>query len=80
MLPLCDVDSMLPIAQTGESWNRCVRPKAVGAWNLHELTKALPSLEQFVMFSSVVSWIGHQGAPSPAHPSSLGPHLTFCPW
>ena len=48
-----------------------MRPKAIGAWNLHELTKALPSVEQFVLFSSVVSWVGHQGASSTTRPSSL---------
>ena len=61
----------LSMSQTGESWNRCVRPKAIGAWNLHELTKALPNLEQFVLFSSVVSWVGHQGARSVTCLSSL---------
>ena len=61
-------------AQTGESWNRCVRPKATGAWHLHELTKALPEVEQFVLFSSIVSWVGHQGAlPLPARRASLLP-------
>ena len=42
-----------------------MRPKATGAWNLHELTKALPEVEQFVLFSSIVSWVGHQGALPP---------------
>ena len=57
------LEPFTPAPQTGESWNRCVRPKALGAWNLHEQTKALPELEHFVLFSSISSWIGHQGAP-----------------
>ena len=64
MVASASVSDVLSIPQTGESWNRCVRPKAIGAWNLHELTKALPNLEQFVLFSSIVCWVGHQGARS----------------
>ncbi len=63
-------------AQTGESWNRCVRPKATGAWHLHELTKALPEVEQFVLFSSIVSWVGHQGALPP--PARRAPRPPAC--
>ncbi len=53
----------LRTVQDGESWNRAIKPKALGAWNLHELSQSADSLEQFVVFSSVVSSIGHQGAP-----------------
>jgi fatty acid synthase len=49
-------------AQDGESWNKAIKPKAWGAWHLHELSLRLPHCEQFVMFSSIVSSIGHQGA------------------
>ena len=61
------------IAQTGESWNRCVRPKALGAWNLHEQTKALPELEHFVLFSSISSWVGLPGAPQNPAPNKQPP-------
>ena len=50
------------LLQHGESWNRAIRPKAVGAWNLHELSLGLKELEHFVLFSSVVSSMGHQGS------------------
>ncbi len=48
--------------QDGESWNKAVRPKAVGGWNLHNLSLKMKDLEHFVIFSSIVSSIGHQGA------------------
>lgn len=47
--------------QDGESWNKAVRPKALGAWNLHELSLSMKELQHFVIFSSIVSSIGHQG-------------------
>ena len=50
------------LLQDGESWNRAIRPKAVGAWNLHELSLGLKELEHFVIFSSVVASMGHQGS------------------
>ncbi len=37
-----------------------MRPKAIGAWNLHLLTKHIP-LDLFVLFSSVTSTIGNPG-------------------
>ena len=49
------------VAQDGESWNKAIKPKAVGAWNLHELSLGLKQLQHFVIFSSIVSSIGHQG-------------------
>ena len=49
--------------QDGASWNKAIKPKAWGAWHLHELSLRLPHCEQFVMFSSIVSSIGHQGVP-----------------
>ena len=51
----------LPAAQDGESWNKAIRPKAAGAWNLHALSLGLPELQHFVMFSSIVAAIGHHG-------------------
>ena len=50
-------------AQTGESWNKVVRPKALGAWNLDAATRGLPALEHFVCFSSIVASLGNAGAP-----------------
>lgn len=37
-----------------------MRPKALGAWNLHEASRSTP-LEAFVMFSSVATFIGNAG-------------------
>ncbi|CAK0786732.1 hypothetical protein CVIRNUC_009946 [Coccomyxa viridis] len=47
--------------QTGESWNAPIIPKAYGALNLDALSDSLPHLEQFVIFSSVVSSTGNEG-------------------
>ena len=52
----------LPPAQTGASWNTAVRPKALGAWNLHAAVEGVPSLEHFVCFSSIVGTLGNTGA------------------
>ena len=49
------------LVQDGESWNKAVQPKAVGGWNLHNLSLRMKELEHFVIFSSIVSSIGHQG-------------------
>ena len=49
--------------QTGESWNAPIIPKAYGALNLDALSDGLPHLEQFVIFSSVVSSTGNEGEP-----------------
>ena len=51
-------------SQDGESWNKAVRPKALGAWNLHDLSLSMKELQHFVIFSSIVSSIGHQGESS----------------
>ncbi len=40
-----------------------LRPKLIGAWNLHELTRTL-ELEFFVLFGSVGGWIGLPGQAS----------------
>ncbi|MCW7539505.1 SDR family NAD(P)-dependent oxidoreductase [Aquabacterium sp. A7-Y] len=44
----------------GQRLAAVMRPKALGAWHLHEATRSLP-LEAFVMFSSVASFIGNAG-------------------
>ena len=62
--------------QTGESWNKVVRPKALGAWNLDAVTRDLASLEHFVCFSSIVATLGNAGAPCPrlSYVTSSVPH------
>lgn len=40
-----------------ERFNNVLHPKILGAWNLHEATKALP-LEHFICFSSFSSLVG----------------------
>nr|WP_225956835.1 type I polyketide synthase [Amycolatopsis lexingtonensis] len=45
-------------SQTAESFERVLRPKVAGAWNLHELTRDLRS---FVVFSSVAGTVGTAG-------------------
>ncbi|MBM7774892.1 acyl transferase domain-containing protein/NADPH:quinone reductase-like Zn-dependent oxidoreductase/acyl carrier protein [Actinokineospora baliensis] len=45
---------------TAEQVERVLRPKVVGAWNLHELTAAL-DLDLFVLFSSAAGVLGAAG-------------------
>ncbi|HZX68934.1 MAG TPA: SDR family NAD(P)-dependent oxidoreductase, partial [Candidatus Elarobacter sp.] len=56
--------SVLDDAPIGElSWERfatVMRPKALGAWNLHRATSSVP-LDFFVMFSSWASLVGARG-------------------
>ena len=51
------------LLQSGASWNTAVKPKALGAWNLHAAVEGVPSLEHFVCFSSIVGTVGNVGAP-----------------
>ena len=46
---------------TPERMARVMRPKRIGAWNLHELTKDNRALDFFVMFSSAASVLGSAG-------------------
>lgn len=46
--------------QSPERFDKIMRPKVQGSWNLHELTLELP-LDFFVCFSSVASLIGSPG-------------------
>jgi hypothetical protein len=52
-------DALLPL-QTPESLAAVIDPKAVGAWNLHNLVKNL-KLDFFILFSSAASLLGSQG-------------------
>ena len=38
-------------------------PKAIGAYNLDKISRKLPHLEHFVMWSSFVANAGNEGAP-----------------
>ena len=51
----------LLLLQTGEAWNRCVRPKAIGSWNLDAASRGLRHLDHFVFFSSIVATQGNAG-------------------
>jgi acyl transferase domain-containing protein/2-polyprenyl-3-methyl-5-hydroxy-6-metoxy-1,4-benzoquinol methylase len=46
--------------QNGERFQKVLRPKVAGSWQLHELTKDL-DLDFFVLFSSAVSLLGSAG-------------------
>ncbi|AKT40701.1 type I polyketide synthase [Chondromyces crocatus] len=54
------LDDRLLTAQDLESFRKVMAPKIAGAWNLHELTKALP-LDAFVLYSSAASLLGSPG-------------------
>ena len=44
-----------------EDFEKVLKSKVDGAWNLHQLTKGMPNLEQFVLFSSITSIMGNAG-------------------
>ncbi|MEB3282831.1 MAG: SDR family NAD(P)-dependent oxidoreductase [Lyngbya sp.] len=52
-------DSVL-MQLNSEKFERVMKPKMHGAWNLHQLTKDLP-LDYFVLFSSAASLLGSPG-------------------
>ena len=54
------LDDALVINQSAESFDKCFEPKALGAFNLHELTRDR-ALDFFVLFSSVTTSIGNPG-------------------
>jgi acyl transferase domain-containing protein/acyl carrier protein len=54
------LDDGVIAGQTIERFDRVMRPKAYGAWNLHRLTQHLP-LEFFVMYSSLAGVVGSAG-------------------
>lgn len=54
------LDDGLMTELTAERLRKVLAPKAVGGWNLHRLTEAIP-LDFFVLFSSVASVLGSPG-------------------
>jgi acyl carrier protein len=54
------LDDALLAGQDGERLRRVMRPKVLGAWNLHRLSAQL-SLDAFVLYSSVASVMGSPG-------------------
>ena len=52
--------------QTGEDWSIVVGAKARGAYNLDRACQHVATLDHFVMFSSLVSTVGNEGASGPA--------------
>ncbi len=55
--------------QDWSNFERVIRPKACGAWNLHQLTLETP-LEHFVLYSSAISVFGNMGQTNYACASS----------
>ncbi|MET9896923.1 SDR family NAD(P)-dependent oxidoreductase, partial [Streptomyces sp. NPDC006465] len=55
------LDDGVVTALTDERVASVLRPKVDGAWHLHELTRDLPDLRAFVLFSSVSAVIGNPG-------------------
>ena len=54
------LDDALVVNQSAESFGKTFDPKALGAFNLHELTRDRP-LDFFVLFSSVTTSFGNPG-------------------
>ncbi|QUQ66034.1 SDR family NAD(P)-dependent oxidoreductase [Kutzneria sp. CA-103260] len=54
------LDDAVLAAQTPSTMDEVLRPKADGAWNLHEATRHLP-LSAFVLFSSIAGVFGKAG-------------------
>ncbi len=54
------LDDGVLLEQSWQRFGKVLAPKVAGAWNLHELTRALP-LDFFVMFSSAASLLGSPG-------------------
>lgn len=54
------LDDGILLQQTEERFEQVMRPKILGAWNLHLATRGL-DLEHFVLFSSITSLLGTAG-------------------
>lgn len=54
------LDDGVILEQTSEKFNRVMRPKILGSWNLHSLSYNL-ELDFFVLFSSAASMLGSSG-------------------
>jgi len=52
-------DALLPL-QTRQGLDAVIAPKAIGAWNLHNIVKGV-KLDFFILFSSAASLLGSQG-------------------
>jgi myxalamid-type polyketide synthase MxaB len=52
-------DGML-FQQTLERFHKVMKPKVLGAWNIHRMTRDVP-LDFFVCFSSIASTLGNAG-------------------
>ncbi|CAK0731645.1 hypothetical protein CVIRNUC_000023 [Coccomyxa viridis] len=70
-----NLDDRLMAQQTGEAWNRCVRPKAIGSWNLDAASRGLRHLDHFVFFSSIVATQGNAGQTSYGFANMYGSEL-----
>jgi acyl transferase domain-containing protein/NADPH:quinone reductase-like Zn-dependent oxidoreductase/NAD(P)-dependent dehydrogenase (short-subunit alcohol dehydrogenase family)/acyl carrier protein len=55
------LNDQLLVTMTEEAVNDVFEPKALGAWNLHNATKHLKTLDHFVMFSSTACLLGNAG-------------------
>lgn len=55
------LNDQLLISMTKDAVSDVFRPKALGAWNLHNATRHLTDLDHFVMFSSTASLLGNAG-------------------
>ena len=70
------LDDGLIVQQNEERFSRVFAAKAVGAWNLHELTKHV-TLDFFVLFSSSATLLGGAGQSSYAAANSFLDGLAF---
>lgn len=64
------LDDALLMQQNWQRFETVLKPKVLGAWNLHQLTQGLP-LDFFVLFSSVASFLGSVGQSNHASANSF---------